>query len=324
LPQYTAIPDPVFAEALNAAGITVTNGQMLTSDALSFQKLIITSMSGFYGYTTSANGVYTTTSCTAATNATCYFDNNSVPDFNARVLVTNGYITDATGLESFVNLKTLRFEQQKVTSINVSTLTNLIMLSLWRNPLASIDVSNNLELLTLGLSETSLTSVDISKLTKMVEIDFQHNASVPYTTGHGTLVRGFASLDLSKNTALTRMYIDNNNLTTIDLSTQKTVLTEFWASGNKFTSLDFTGYSRVNFVILNNSPDLTYLNLNGINFNNSYFRLYTQNAPNLATIHVDASNLATYQSIVAFELANGRMPNGAAVWVDAALTFVAP
>lgn len=75
LPAMTAIPDPVFQQALTTLGMTVSNGQVPTSQLLAITKLAILSGQGYI----TAPGVTT-------------------------VATGNGRIADATGLENFRNL----------------------------------------------------------------------------------------------------------------------------------------------------------------------------------------------------------------------------
>lgn len=292
LPQYTAIPDVVFETALIGAGLDdVIDGRISTAKALSITKLAITE-TGYLPpefYTSDANGVRTIVPFAAVYGTGISLDSPS--------------ITDMTGIESFVNLTHLIFENQKVSTVNFSTLINLKGLSLWQEPITSIDLSKNLKLEALGLTETPLRTVDISMLTELSIICFQQDGdrTVPYTTRRGTNVYGFSSLDLSKNTKLVRLYIMANGLTSLDLTNNKS-LQELWANQNKFQSFDFRGFTNLSYVILWGN-NLNYLNINGINGGNMPFRLYTDGNPNLSEIHV--TNNTVLNALIAAR-ANGH------------------
>lgn len=278
LPELIDIPDVVFADALNRLGHTVVNGKMKATEALKIKNFIITSMNNFYG--------------DADSNGTTTFENSSVPDYGANVAYTPAgkYITDTSGIESFRNLETMRLERQQLEEIDLSTLKNLFFLSLWRNPILNLDLSSNTELTTIGLSETGLTNIDTSKLTKLVEAAFQHGRVAPYsvTIGNKTYtVKGFSSVDFSKNTVLQRVYLTFNPLTDFGIGqNNKTIFKELWASNTNIKSLNLSGFSKVDYVILNSSKNLTYLNLTGINNDQVPRRLYCEVCPNLNQIIV--------------------------------------
>jgi hypothetical protein len=262
LPQYTSIPDANFEAALVAMGIdNVVDGQVRTSNLLNVTQLSL-------------------------------LDSNYTPPEGGLTYVPgSNYVTDMSGIENFVNLKTLRLETQKFSSIDVTKLVNLDKLYLWKEPITVINLSKNLKLTGLGLSETSMTTVDTSMLTELTEIDFQQNEAntKPYTLPNGTVVSGFSSLDLTKNSKLLRVYVYGNGLSTLDLTGNK-LLQEFWANHNSFTSFDFTGFTNLSTIILNNN-NLNYLNITGVANGVAPYRLYAEQNPNLAQIHVGSASI---------------------------------
>ena len=274
--QYTKIPDSVFADALTRLGYAVTNGQMLSSDALSIKRLCITSLQDFYG-TADANGVST-------------FNNSSVPDNGVRCAYTptGSYIASVDGLESMLNLQSFRIEMQKFSALDISNLNNLTFMSLYGNPFSTIDLSANSALQFLGLGETSLTAVDFSALTNIVEIAVQNDATrtLPYTSSSGTLVKGFSSLDISKNKTLRRLYAQGNGLTTLNFNAVNNVaLQELWINNNNIQALDLSDLSALDYVIVNNN-NLTNFNLKGVARGGIPSRFYADHNPNLNTILV--------------------------------------
>jgi hypothetical protein len=282
LPQFTAIPDAAFEAALIGAGVDdVLDGKVSTAKALTITKMAISNEGylppGFYD----AAG--------KQIPLTAVFGTGVTPKIKSIV-----------GIEAFANLTMLQIENQQVATIDVSKLVNLIRLSLWQEPITTIDLSKNLKLETLGLSETSLKTVDISMLSALLEIDFQQDTvALPYTLGNGTTVYGFTTVDLTKNSNLARIYIEGNPFTTIDLTGNKK-LQEFWADGNKFISLDFRGFNNLNYVVLNNSANLTYLNIADTNNGVVQHRLLTANSPHLTEIHVGTAALVSkYQAAAA-------------------------
>jgi len=279
LPEFVEVPDPIFADALSRLGYPVHNGEMATLDALAIDKLCITSIPGYYGQPDENN--------------TAIFDNTSVPDSGVRCAYTDGYITDATGLEKFLNLRTIRLELQQIKQINISTLQGLQFLSLWGEPIINIDLTKNTELVSLGLSETSLTTVDTSSLVKLEEAAFtQGERQVPYYLNNGTLVQGFSKVDFSKNQNIQRVYLNYNPLTDFGISNNKNSLRELWAFSTNVESLDLSGYKLLNYILLNKSQNLNHLNVFGVNNDAVPFRLNVTEAPNLTEIIV--KNKADY------------------------------
>jgi hypothetical protein len=236
LPRYTNITDPVFEQALVTMGVDdVVDGKVLTANALKVTKMAIL---GGAGYAT-APGVQT-----AATG--------------------NAFITNAIGLENFRNLTYLRFEQQKVATFPLASLSELTYLSLWQEPITSIDLSHNAALETLGLSETSLTTVGLSALASLTALEIQQDAAqqgAVYTLPNGTVVNGFASLDVSHNTKLTYILATGNHLASLDLS-QNRSMGAVSVPYNHLAVLSLSGDSSIHTLIADHNA-LTSLDIAG-------------------------------------------------------------
>lgn len=308
LPEYISVPDIELGNALTRLGYPVIDGQMAASDALNITNFIITSHAGSYGEADS-NGITT-------------FSNPNVPDSGAPVTYTSSgnYITDTRGIESFLNLRTMRLEKQHFSSIDISKLKKLTFLSLWSNPILSLDVSYNTNLTHLGLSETGLTSIDTSNLSELIEAAFQHDdVTLPYTKNIGFVswtVNGFSQLDFSQNTKLQRVYLHSNPLTYLGFGeNNKNSLREIWAFRTNIQSLDLRGFSSVSYVILSNSNNLTNLNLTGINSNNPPFRFYCDPCANLNEVRV--TNVSAYQQII-----NDPLSSSSAIYIDSGATLI--
>jgi len=299
IPEFIDIPDPVFASAMDRAGWPVVSGQMRGETALKVDMICITSLQGYYGE--------------ADENGTAIFDNPSVPDYGVRCAYTppGEYIADMTGLEHLLNLRTIRLEHQKTTTVNLNGLNNIQLLGLWGIPIQSIDLSGNSEVVYLGLSETSLTTVDTSHMPLLEEAALhQNDRDVPYTTSHGTEVLGFNKLDFSKNTKLKRVYLNSNPLKDFGISQNSNSLQELWATNTDIETLDIAGFSSLNYVILNRSASLRALNLIGVNHGKVPYRLYLQYVPLLGEVIVN--DAASYEQV----------RNTPGVWVDSHVVFV--
>ena len=278
------ISDSVFGDVLTRLGYPVINGKMKHDDALRIENLIITSKIGFYGE--------------ADSNGTSTFENNFVPDGGSKVGYTNEgeYISNTSGLKYFHNLKTIRLEFQHFTEINLSNLYKLELFSFWGNPISDIDISNNINLKFLGLSETGLSSIDFTGLDKLEEVAIQLKKNPPYniTNGNKTFtVNGISSLNFNDNGNLQRIYVHYNPINDLGIGVNNTNLTEIWAYGTDIDSLTLSGFEKLNYVILNKSDNLEYLNLCDMYREQVAQRLYCEECPRLEKILVN--NVDAYQ-----------------------------
>lgn len=215
LPEYTVIPDPVFADVLHRLGVEfnfqVVSGQVLTKEILRVRNLCLTSDTS--NYVTQEPDSY---------NKVLYLPSFSV-EYETWCVYTNGYITDMTGIENMRNLRHVRIEKQKIASIQINTLKKLKEISLWGNPITNIDVSENSNLETLGLPDTSITSLIMPELPSIKQIEFHNTSPTPFVMPNGTIVHGVEHLDVTKVKNLRWLYAWNNRLKTLDLTQNKTM-----------------------------------------------------------------------------------------------------
>jgi Leucine-rich repeat (LRR) protein len=118
--------------------------------------------------------------------------------------IVNGFISDLTGIESFVNLDTLTCDGNMITSLDVSMNKNLVFLSCEQNKLSALDISKNQALSTLYCSQNEITSVDISNNFLMWRFKCDHNK--------------LTNLDVTKNPGLQTLSCGANLLTSLDIS----------------------------------------------------------------------------------------------------------
>jgi hypothetical protein len=150
-------------------------------------------------------------------------------------------ISDLTGIEQFINLKSLYCSDNNMVNINVSALSNLNEFRCENNQLSSLNVSGCINLIYLWLENNQLTSIDISNLTNLEHLYCGSNQ--------------FSSLDVSNLQNLNVLFCENNNITSLDLS-QNSNLWALWCHNNQIEYLNIkNGYSSLNqpeFIILNN------------------------------------------------------------------------
>ncbi|MFD1820432.1 hypothetical protein SAMN04515674_104219 [Pseudarcicella hirudinis] len=155
-------------------------------------------------------------------------------------------IKNLSGIEAFLNLKTLDCSFNKMDSIDISGNPFLISLECYSNNLKTLNISNNPGLTFLDCGANLLTNLDVSKDTLLTSIRCDTNRLVSLTLGkNGRLTNlwcpsnSLTSLDLSGNPALSKLDCSFNILPVLDL-TKNTKLTFLSCSSNKLTRLDLS------------------------------------------------------------------------------------
>ena len=162
--------------------------------------------------------------------------------------VENKYvnISNLKGIELFTELESLRVDNAKITSLDISKNPNLAYLFCSGNQLTDLDVSKNSNLICLWCNTNAITSLDISKNTKLevlecggnnlTSLDVSKNANLDHLFCPSNQL---TSLDISKNTYLTWLDCDDNQLASLDTS-KNDYLETLYCSGNQLTSLDIS------------------------------------------------------------------------------------
>ncbi|MAZ26136.1 MAG: hypothetical protein CL868_03530 [Cytophagaceae bacterium] len=172
-------------------------------------------------------------------------DAQAVTDLNINV----NTITDFTGLEAFVNLVTLNAGTNQFATLPLTTLTQLEELTFDdNNILASLDVSQNVNLRILNIG----------------------------TTGSTGNIASITDLDLSNNTLLEFIYIyaflDLVNLTL----PQTTTLNEISIIAIDEDEFDFTAYSNLETLNLNQNRNTTSILLPAVKTNLKFLDIRNQ------------------------------------------------
>ncbi|MCB0375144.1 MAG: leucine-rich repeat domain-containing protein [Sinomicrobium sp.] len=149
-------------------------------------------------------------------------------------------ISDLTGIEDFAALQVLYCNNNNLTFLNVTTLSNLTELNCSNNPaLGSIDVSQNGDLEILRCSNTGLTALDITSNLFLLELYVNFNQltglNTSFNAGLGILQcnnNQITGLDLSINDLLTELLCSDNSLEGMIDLTQNPQLISFNATGN--------------------------------------------------------------------------------------------
>ncbi len=155
-------------------------------------------------------------------------------------------ISDLSGIEYFVALKSLdcsynpltsldlrgntmltylACERNQLTSLNVSGNVNLEELWVDGNPLSSLDLSKNNKLTSLSCGRCGLTSLDVSMNPELVDLECVSNKLSSLDVSKNAKLQSLAcsrndlaELALDRNVLLAKLYCDSNRLETLDVS----------------------------------------------------------------------------------------------------------
>ena len=236
--------------------------------------------------------------------------------------VENMGIKDLTGINDFVNLRSLNCARNKITELDVSNLNYLEELECWNNKLlnlnlselenllhlkcsnnqiSQLDLSNLNYLEQLECTRNNLTSLDVSELENLknlgcginniLELDLSNNIrlvefSVPYNYG-------LNKLDLTENILLEQLDVRNTDLKFLNLSNNQ-YLRYLWCGGSKFSELDLSNnrslirismpLSQVKILDLRNNINLASLDC----WNGSLEKIILGSG-NLNLVHLDGT-----------------------------------
>ncbi len=141
------------------------------------------------------------------------------------------------GIQSFVNLITLRCQNNLLTSIDLSQNISLIELDCSFNELSVINITQNINLEKFNCSNNKLTTLDISQNIVLEELIIAYNLLSE-------------SIDFSQHVSLTLLNCSVNSLNNLDV-TNNILLTELRCNSTGITSLN-----------INQNTALTLLNCN--------------------------------------------------------------
>jgi len=141
-----------------------------------------------------------------------------------RLDISESNISDLSGLEYFKNLETFICMKNKVSSVDLTELTNLQEISFFGNQwLTKIDLSKNSKLKSINFALNKLTNIDLSNNPNLSYIEISSN--------------NLSSLDLSKNSKIESINVTGNpNLKCIKISKeQESKINSKWEAGVPFS-----------------------------------------------------------------------------------------
>lgn len=207
LPQFTAIPDAGFEQALIDLGLDdVIDGKVTTANISKIQTLVIAKSYNI----TNLKGI------------------ESFVSLEKLELEHNKLQT--LDLSSNVNLIWLSVWDNKLTSIDVTKLVNLQVFCISQNDMSSVDITKNIALKEIAFQNDSdgvtpygttkgLTSLDITQNVNMERIYIGYNLITAVDVSHNKKLTEFhgstnkiQSLDFSNNPVMNLIYADHNQL----------------------------------------------------------------------------------------------------------------
>lgn len=113
-------------------------------------------------------------------------------------------LTGKLDLGSFASLKSVSFNNNAITELDVTKCTKLQKLLCNGNQLTKLDVTKCLELINLQCNKNQLSALDVTQCATLETLWCNRNQ--------------ITSLDMSKSTELVNLYCDRNSLTELDLT----------------------------------------------------------------------------------------------------------
>ncbi|WP_299711908.1 M60 family peptidase N-terminal accessory domain-containing protein [uncultured Tenacibaculum sp.] len=274
---YVAIPDANFESALNALGYDDIpgDGQVPIANINTVTTLDVSSKS-----ISDLTGI---AAFTALEDLNC--ESNSLTsldvssNINLKTLNFDNNTVASLNLGANSNLNSIEGRYNQLTTIDLSQVPNVTFMNIRNNLFVSVDVSNNILLSTLNLRGcSSLTSLDISNNTELAFLYLQDTA--------------LNGLDVASNTKLEVLIIERVNFSSIDVS-NLSLLKQLRIGDNNFTELDVSNNPALERLECENNS-LTYLNLkNGNNTIITNGNFIATGNPSLSCIEVDDPTWST-------------------------------
>ncbi|WP_109301670.1 immunoglobulin-like domain-containing protein [Aquimarina sp. AU474] len=169
------------------------------------------------------------------------------------IIFQNNEVADMTGIEDFRDMWYLICRNNpNLTHIDLSKNTKLTTLGLQNNNLTGLDLTNNILLDKASLSANpNLGNVNVTTLANITTLDLANT--------------GISSVDISNNPILRVLQLNDNEFTTLDVSSYPSVI-QVRIANNLLTSLNVANGNNTNFTALDatGNPNLTCIQVDDV------------------------------------------------------------
>lgn len=223
--QITLIPDPVFEQKLINLSIDsdgVVNGQVFTADINTVTNLFLAC----------------TFNCSTAPKIT---DLSGIEDFAAlgSLNIQNNNVSGVLDLTNNINLLAIDVSLNSITDLKLNGL-NLYDVSAYNNNISSLDLSTSSNLLSLNVNNNNISSLDLSSNPNVTQVLAKNNQ--------------LTSINISNNTLIEYLDVKNNQLTVVDLTNKSELFYIDISDNNLIGLLDISNRTKLNvFICSNNS-----------------------------------------------------------------------
>jgi len=192
--------------------------------------------------------------------------------FTGSINCTNQNISDLTGLESFINLDQLFCSSNGLSTIDVTSNTELTRLDFTNNNISTLDLSANQLIEKINGQSNLLQSLDLTVNIALEQLDIRDNSLTTLDLVNNTALvdlncrnTTISTLNTASNINLAYIVCDQNNITSLDFSNNVNLM-EVFCSENSLTSLNLANgnNSSVNFFEVTNNPNLTCITVDDV------------------------------------------------------------
>lgn len=178
------------------------------------------------------------------TNADSEIQVSEANTFTGTINCSNLNISNLSGIEEFINITTLRCNNNQLTNLNIIYNEFLVFLDCSFNQITSLDVSQNLFLEDLFCVANQVTSLNVSQNLDLKRLYVYNNL--------------LTNIDVSQNILLYDLRCFNNSITSLNLDANPDILT-FLCLNNQLTSLSVQNGNngQINWVDFTGNPNLT-------------------------------------------------------------------
>ena len=223
------------------------------------------------------------------------------------ISVINMSSLNALDLSKNTALKYISCHDTGITSITLpnnakDTLETLVLYN--NNKLTSVDVSGYTSLTTVKVSNNNLTSLDVSGCTKLSSLNCSGNEELTKVDISGTQLSGFVHVDgklkelnAANCTALETLNVRDNNISSLNVS-GCTVLTSLNCANCDLVELDVSESPSLSTLSCNGNTNMTSIDVSGTDVtslvlvNGNLTEIKVTGCDKLATLNVHDNNIA--------------------------------